>query len=89
MCASQLNALFDGHDRRTDDMRLFLLPLVLLASLILPYSLNADDILEGAFPAKQAEVAKAVHDVFTAADRGDLGVCAVERVEGGARPPGS
>jgi ketosteroid isomerase-like protein len=53
-------------------MRLFLSPLVLLASLILPYSLNAADILEHTFPAKQAEVAKAVHDVFKAVERGDV-----------------
>jgi ketosteroid isomerase-like protein len=53
-------------------MRLLLSPLVLLASLIFPYPLDAGDILENAFPAKQAEVAKAVHDVFTAAERGDI-----------------
>jgi ketosteroid isomerase-like protein len=53
-------------------MRLLLPPLVLLASLILPYSLNAGDILDDMFPAKQAEVAKAVHDVFRAAERGDV-----------------
>jgi len=54
-------------------MRFFLPSLAVLASFILPNSLNAGDILEDTFPVKQAEVAKAVHDVFKAAERGDAG----------------
>jgi ketosteroid isomerase-like protein len=53
-------------------MRSLLSPVTLLVSLILPYSLDAGDILEDTFPEKQAEVTKAVHAVFEAAERGDV-----------------
>jgi ketosteroid isomerase-like protein len=44
---------------------------VLLGSVLLPHGGNAADIVGDTFPLKQAAVAKAVHDVFEAAERGD------------------
>ena len=52
-------------------MKSLLVPLALLASVVLLPALNAEDILQDTFPLKQAAVAKAVHDVFSAAERGD------------------
>jgi ketosteroid isomerase-like protein len=54
-------------------MRCVLPFLAVLASFVLPNSLDAGDILEDTFPVKQAEVAKAVHGLFKAAERGDVG----------------
>jgi ketosteroid isomerase-like protein len=52
-------------------MKSLLAPVVLLGSMLLPRAGYAADNGEDTFPLKQAAVAKAVHDVFEAAERGD------------------
>ena len=52
-------------------MKSFLAPLALVESVVLPHAVNAGDIVKDTFPLKRAAVAKAVHDVFEAAEQGN------------------